>query len=290
MLRGKWGHDTVFQGLLKTRNIMKVVILALTLTISFTTLAQAPSVVVATVNGKNITKAQLEEYHEQNLRFISQRKITREVSLDDLINRELGVQKAKKNGLDKDPVVVQKMEEILYHAQISKDLEPELKKIKVTDDEVKNYYSDNKEYRTAHILYRVRAQPSPDEVKKALEQSLNIYQEVSKNPDSFASLANKYSQSTAAPVGGDLGFQPPTRLAPEYYAAIKGQKNNFISKPVRTQMGYHIIKVLGVKDYDQIDKNLYKKIIYDQKRDAILANYFKNMQKSSNIKINKDLL
>lgn len=269
---------------------MKVVILALTLTISFTALAQVPSVVVATVNGKNITKAQLEEYHEQNLRFISQRKITREVSLDDLINRELGVQKAKKNGLDKNSIVVQKMEEILYHAQISKDLEPELKQIKVSDDEVKKYYSENKEYRTAHILYRVRAQPSPDEVKKALEQSLNIYQEVSKNPDSFASLANKYSQSTAAPVGGDLGFQPPTRLAPEYYEAIKGQKNNFISKPVRTQMGYHIIKVLGVKDYDQIDKNLYKKIIYDQKRDAILANYFKNMQKSSNIKINKDLL
>ena len=250
----------------------------------------ATNEVVATVNGKNITRAQLEEYHQQNLRFISHRKVTREVSLDDLINRELGVQKARKTGVDKDPVVVSKLEDILYHAQISKDLEGELKKITVSDDEVRRYYGDNKEYRTAHILYRVRVQPTPEEVKKAVEQSEVIYAEVSKNPDSFAAMANKYSQTSAAPVGGDLGFQPPTRLAPEYYAAIKGQKVGFISRPVRTQMGYHIIKVLGVKEYEQIDKNLYKKVIYDQKRDAILANYFKSMQKGADIKINKNLL
>ncbi|MFP5458506.1 MAG: peptidylprolyl isomerase [Bacteriovoracia bacterium] len=261
--------------------------LAMTLTSSF---AQAPADAVATVNGKKITKAQLEEYHQQNLRFVSQRKITREVSLDDLINRELGIQKARKGGLDKDPVVAAKMEEVLYHAQISKDLEGELKKITVSDDEVRSYYSDNKEYRTAHILYRLRVQPSEQDVKQALEQSLSIYEEVKKNPESFATLANKYSQSTAAPVGGDLGFQPPTRLAPEYYAEIKGQKVGYITRPFRTQMGMHIVKVLGVKDFAQIDKNLYKKIIYDQKRDAILANYFKALQKSADIKINKNQL
>lgn len=266
---------------------MKAVIVALVLLSLSSVWAESPGDVVATVNGKKITRSELDDYHQQNLRFVSQRKITREVSLDDLINRELGIQKALKGGLDKDPVVSSKVNDVLYHAQISKDLEGELKKITVSDDEVRKYYSDNKEYRSAHILYRVRAQPSPDEVKKALEQSVAIYDDVSKNPDSFAAMANKFSQTTAAPVGGDLGFQPPTRLAPEYYAAIKGQKVGFVSRPVRTQMGYHIIKVLGVKDFDQIDKNIYKKIIYDQKRDAILAKYFQDMQKKADIKINK---
>lgn len=266
---------------------MKALVVALVLFNLTVAQAQNATDVVATVNGTKITRAQLDEYHQQNLRFVSQRKITREVSLDDLINRELGIQKARKSGLDKSPVVASKMEDVLYHAQISKDLEGELKKITVTDDEVRKYYADNKEYRTAHILYRVRTQPTPEEVKKALEQSNGIYDEVKKNPDSFATLANKYSQTTAAPVGGDLGFQPPTRLAPEYYAAIKGQRIGFISQPIRTQMGIHVIKVLGVKEYDQIDKNLYKKIIYDQKRDAILAKYFSDMQKSADVKINK---
>jgi parvulin-like peptidyl-prolyl isomerase len=242
--------------------------------------------VVATVNGRNITKSQFEEYHLQNLKFIGQRKITKEISLQDMINRELGIQKAKKTGLDKDPAVVAKQEDILYHAQISKDLENEFKKIAVSDEDVKKYYEDNKEYRSAHILYRLRAEPTPDEVKASYDQSMAIYAQLQKSPEDFAKMANKYSQTSAAPVGGDLGFQPPTRLAPEYFEAIKAQKVGFITKPVRSQMGYHIIKVLGVKSYDQIDKNLYKKIIYDKKRDALIENYFKNLAKGAVIKTN----
>jgi parvulin-like peptidyl-prolyl isomerase len=242
--------------------------------------------VVATVNGRVITKKQFEDYHLQNLKFVGQRQITKEVSLQDLINRELGIIKAKKSGTDKDQAIVAKQEDILFHAQISKDLEGEFKKISVSDDDVKKYYEDNKEYRTAHILYRLRAEPTPDEVKGAYEQTMAIYAQLQKTPDDFAKMANKYSQTSAAPVGGDLGFQPPTRLAPEYFEAIKGQKAGFISKPTRTQMGYHIIKVLGVKSFEQIDKNLYKKIIYDRKRDALMDEYFKGLAKGVDIKKN----
>jgi len=252
--------------------------------------AFAQKEVVATVNGRSITKKQFEEYHLQNLKFVGKRKITKEVSLQDLINRELGIQKAKKTGLDKDPVVISKQEDILFHAQISKDLENEFSKIKVTDDDVKKYYEDHKEYRTAHILYRLRAEPTPEEVQAALAQSMDIYTILQKEPDSFAKYANKFSQTSVAPLGGDLGFQPANRLAPEYFEAIKGQKVGYISKPVRTQMGYHIIKILGVKSYDQIDKNLYKKIIYDDKRDALIENYFSNLAKGADIKKNPNLL
>jgi peptidyl-prolyl cis-trans isomerase C len=55
-------------------------------------------------------------------------------------------------------------------------------------------------------------------------------------------------------------------------------------------MGYHVIKILGVKSFDQIDKNLYKKIIYDQKRDAMIENYFKGMAKGAKIITNPNLL
>lgn len=266
----------------------KLTLAFIAVTMSVTAFAQ--NQVVATVNGKAITKKQFEDYHLQNLKFVGQRKITKEVSLHDLIHRELGIQKARKTGLDKDPVVVSKQEDILYHAQMSKDLEGEFKKITVTDDDLKNYYADNKEYRTAHILFRLRAEPTPEEVKTGFAQSMDIYATLEKSPEDFPKLANKHSQTTAAPVGGDLGFQPPTRLAPEYYEAIKGQKVGYITKPVRTQMGYHIIKILGVKSFDQIDKNLYKKIIYDNKRDAIIESYYKNLAKGADIKTNSNLL
>lgn len=256
--------------------------------ISFSAFAQKD--VVATVNGRSITKKQFEEYHLQNLKFVGQRKITKEVSLQDLINRELSIQKAKKTGVDKDPEVIAKQEDILFHAQISKDLENEFKKINVSDEDVKKYYDENKEYRTAQILYRLRAEPSPDDVKEAFAQSMAVYEALKKEPEKFGQFANKFSQTSNAPTGGDLGFQPPTRLAPEYFEAIKGQAVGFISKPVRTQLGFHVIKILGVKSFDQIDKNLYKKIIYDKKRDAMIENYFKDMAKGAAIKTNPNLL
>lgn len=292
ILQLKWVYDTVFiKKLLNTTGMCmkKFSLIIVAIAIALPAFAQKNQV-VATVNGRPITKNQFEEYHLQNLKFVGQRKITKEVSLQDLVNRELGIQKAKKSGVDKDPVVVSKQEDILFHAQISKDLENEFKKISVTDEDVKTYYEQNKEYRTAHILFRLRAEPTPEEVKAGFTQSMEISAVLQKEPDSFAKYANKFSQTSNAPVGGDLGFQPPTRMAPEYFEAIKGQKVGFVSKPVRTQMGYHVIKILGVKSYDQIDKNLYKKIIYDKKRDAIIEDYFKNMAKGAEIKTNPNLL
>lgn len=287
ILQHKWEYVSVFIRIhyntgMRMKKLSFAIVAAMMATSAF-----AQKDVIATVNGRSITKKQFEEYHLQNLKFVGQRKITKDVSLQDLINRELGIQRAKKQGTDKAPEVIAKQEDILYHAQISKDLEKELQKITVSDDEVKKYYDENKEYRTAHILYRLRAEPTADEVKAAYAQSLEIHADLQKQPDDFAKYANKFSQTSAAPVGGDLGFQPPTRLAPEYFEAIKGKPVGYITPPVRSQMGYHIIKVLGVKSYDQIDKNLYKKIIYDKKRDAILEAYYKDLAKGADIKINQ---
>jgi parvulin-like peptidyl-prolyl isomerase len=265
---------------------MKKLLLALIISMmAFSAFAET----VATVNGKNITREEFDEYHLQNLKFIGQRKINKQVSIQDLINRELGIQKARKTGTDKDPVVMRKQEDILFNAQTSKDLEGEFKKIDVSDADVKKYYDENKEYRTAHILYRLKTEPTPEEVKKAYEQSWELVKMLRKTPEDFAKAASQFSQTTVAQNGGDLGFQPPTRLAPEYFEAIKGQKVGFISEPVRTAMGFHVIKILGVKSFDQIDKNLYKKIIYDRKRDALIENYFKGLSKGADIKINENL-
>ncbi len=112
--------------------------------------------VVATVNGKKIRKSTLYRYHRDNLKFVrSSKKVTLESSLEDLINRIIGIDRAKENNLAKNPVVAKKMNDVLYHAQISKDLEGELKKIKVSDSEVEKYYKDHPEYRTAQILFRL---------------------------------------------------------------------------------------------------------------------------------------
>lgn len=261
----------------------------ITIFLTFTVTAQ-PDPTVATINGVKVKKSELDKAYYQNLLFVSDKVVTKEKVLNDIINKVLGVQRAKKGGLDKDPVVKEKMEDVLYHAQISKDLEPELKKIVVTDEDVKAYYNENPEYRTAHILFRIRAKPDKNEALAAQEKSMEVYQALKNNPDKFGELANRYSQSSTAPNGGDLGFQPAIRMAPEYFKAIKGKPDGYISAPIRTQFGYHIIKVLSKKDFGSINTALYKKIVYDKKRDKILEGYFNNLQKGSNIKITKKYL
>lgn len=245
---------------------------------------------VANVEGVEIKKSQFDKYYEESLSFVSGKIVTKESALNDLIDKVLGIKRAKANKIQEKPEVIEKIEEILYHAQISQDLEAKLLKITVSDDEVKKYYAENPEYNTSQILLRVRVVPSPEEVVESSNLADEIYKEALSDPNNFNKLAAKYGQSANAPQGGDLGFQPKTRLTPEYYKAIKGAKNGFITKPFRSQYGFHIVKVLDVKPYSKIDMNMYKKIIYDIKRDKILEDYFASFRKKAKIVIHKENL
>lgn len=270
---------------------MKLVILTLVISsLSVFSQSKNSDPVVAEVGKTKIRKSTLMKYHAQNLSFVrANKKVTLESSLNDLVNRVIGIRKGKKNNLHKSPTVIKKINDIIYHAQVSKDLEPQFKKIgKISDNEVNRFCKENPEYRTSQILYRLRTQPSQDDVAKALKESLSVYNELQKNPDNFSKFAKKFSQTTNAKIGGDLGFQPKTRLSPEFYENIKNKKIGFITKPFRTQYGVHIVKVTDIKDCKDINKNIYKKIIYDIKRDKIIDNYFAGLRKKSKIKVYKD--
>ena len=261
--------------------------ICLSLLFSGFTWANDAKKIVATVNKVSITHEELEQAYSQNLLFVSNKKVTRKSVLDNLINRILGIERAKKAKLQNSPIVKKKMEDVLYHAQISKELEPLLKKIpEITDKDVRNYYKNNPEYRTANILLRVRPQPEEKEWQAALLQARKIYLALKKDPKKFSEYAKKYGQSSSAPQGGELGFQPAVRLAPEYFRAIKGRKPGYISPPVKTQFGYHIIKVIEVQKFSSINKNTYKKIVYDAKRDKIMQKHFEKMRKKAKITLN----
>jgi parvulin-like peptidyl-prolyl isomerase len=284
---------------------MKKTNLALTLTVLFSLSAfadskgtpapaapVAPAVdeVVASVNGVEIKKSQLDQAFEQNLLFVSDKVVTKEKVLNDIINREIGIKKAKEAKLNDDPIVKSKMEDVLYHAQISKDLEKKLQGILVSDKEAQEYYSKNKEYRTAHILFRIQVTPEKEEVQEAMKKAMEVYKQLQAKPQNWAELASKYSQSSTASSGGDMGFLPAVKYAPEYYKAIVGKASGYITPPTRTQFGLHIIKVLGSREWKDVDPSVYKKIVYDQKRDKILEEYFAGSRKSAQITIHKEFL
>ncbi len=145
--------------------------------------------------------------------------------------------------------------------------------LKIGEERMKDYYAVNKQkyaepprVKASHILIRADASPtSPtgrteEEAKKlAAELVLKISRGAS-----FSELAKKYSQDPGtAEKGGELGWFEKGMMVPDFEKAAFKLEKGEISKPVKTQYGYHIIKA---GDRDEGFEPTFEKV-----RDKVLA-------------------
>jgi peptidyl-prolyl cis-trans isomerase SurA len=98
-----------------------------------------------------------------------------------------------------------------------------------------------------HILMKTNELNDDALVRQKLEA---IRQRILKGED-FAGLAQTTSEDPGSQSqGGDLGWTGPGTFVPEFEAAISGLKDNEISEPFHTQYGWHIVQMLGRRDFD----------------------------------------
>ncbi|MFB9330461.1 peptidylprolyl isomerase [Paenibacillus aurantiacus] len=215
---------------------------------------------VGTVNGSVITKNQL---------YSAMAEAGGAQILDNLIQEELVKQEAKKQGIvisDKDVDVeiaqIKKQfpsesdfqnalqqanmtlenlkKQIPMQLRIRKLVEP---RAKVTDSEVKQYFEANRasfdqpeEVKASHILVATEAEA--DEIMKQLKAGAD-----------FAKLAKEKSTDPGSKnAGGDLGFFGRGAMVPEFEEAAFSLKVGELGGPVKTDYGYHIIKLTDHKD------------------------------------------
>ncbi len=132
-------------------------------------------------------------------------------------------------------------------------------KVEVTDAEAEAFYKKNPDQfkspervRASHILVAVKADATPDQVKEKEKAAQAIYERVTKGED-FAKLAKELSEDPSAKQNsGDLDFFGKEQMVPEFSAVAFTLKKDEISKPVRSQFGYHIIKATDHKDAEAI--------------------------------------
>ncbi|MBD1379277.1 peptidylprolyl isomerase [Metabacillus arenae] len=124
--------------------------------------------------------------------------------------------------------------------------------VKVSEEEIKKAFDEKykEEIKASHIL--VKDEKTATEVKAKLEKS-----------EDFSQLAREYSIDPGSKDrGGDLGYFRKESMVPEFDKVVFSMKVNEISNPVKTQHGYHIIKVTdkktnALKDMkDTIEKEL----------------------------------
>ncbi len=205
--------------------------------------AAAPALAqnIAIVNGQAVPKARIEALAEQMAR--AGRPVTpdQETQLrEEVIMREIFMQEAQKRGLDATPEFKTQMEFARQSLLVRELLVEYQKSHPVTDAEIEAEYAkvkaaqagSGKEYKAQHILVETEDQA------KAIIASL-------KKGGKFEDIAKKSSKDPGSGAnGGDLGWADPSGYVKEFGEALaKLKKGQTTDVPVKTQFGYHIIRL-----------------------------------------------
>ncbi|MFN3695890.1 MAG: peptidylprolyl isomerase [Pseudobdellovibrio sp.] len=266
-------------------------ILAVTLMTSFA-YAQKGEQVVAIVGNKKIT---LNEFNKKYAEVKSQASINvppRKVFLEDLVRYELGLQEARKRGLEKDPLVMERINQEIYKGLLEKELGQKVQENTVSEKEMREYYAKNPQIRVSDILIELKPGATEQQKEEAKKRATEILSEVLKSKRPFDELARLYSDDlTTKNMGGDIGWQSSISLVPPYYQAVLSLKLNEIgSNLVETPFGFHIIKLTGKRSYEEATKRDIRMAVFDQKRKAVFDQFFDKLKKSYKIDVNPKLV
>ncbi|ATH62330.1 peptidylprolyl isomerase [Staphylococcus pasteuri] len=157
-------------------------------------------------------------------------------------------------------------------------------KVKVSDKEIK----DNTK-KASHILIKVKSKDSDKEGlsdKKAKQKAEEIQKEVSKDPSKFGEIAKKESMDkSSAKKDGSLGYVTKGQMMDSFDKALFKLKEGEVSKVVKTDYGYHIIKADKETDFNSEKSNLKSKILEQkiQKNPKLLTDAYKDILDEYNV-------
>jgi len=273
--------------------------------------------VVATVNGKDITRTQLQDIFNAAVQSSGMKVADLSAAqqlggytqlLNDLIDRQLLLGAASKEEVSDQDVQdeIKKFksqfpDEAIFDAQmkqagmtpeklqndvreelkIRRWMESQIKAPEVSDADAKSFYESNiKEFeqpetvKASHILFMVDADAPADVVKQKEEAAKQAAARAQAGED-FTTLAKELSEEPGAKEsGGDLGFFPKDRMVPEFANAAFAQNLNDISAPVKTQFGWHVIKVTdkkaaGTVPFNEVDDQITSYLKTMRQREAV---------------------
>ncbi|MRR57222.1 MAG: peptidylprolyl isomerase [Deltaproteobacteria bacterium] len=247
---------------------------------------------LAEVNGNIITTADFKQEADRlppYLKPMVQSPEGKKELLDSMIVREIILEQAKKDGVDKSKEVADRLEDLrkrlIVETYLKKKVEQEAK---VSEEDMKKFYDENKEkfkggeqVKASHIL--VKTEQEAQDVLAQLKKGA-----------SFEDMAKKYSKDSTAAKGGDLGWFPRGAMVPEFDKAAFSLKDGEMSGIVKTNFGFHIIKVTGkrpagIRSYDEVKEQI-KASLLPNKQQEIFQKMKEDLKKSAKVSIKEDVL
>ena len=258
------------------KSIFATSILSLAMASATLTLHADEDVVIATVNGDKIMKSTLDGYMTV---LKKAGKADKQAAVDDLVATEIALQEAKKAGLLDRPEVKKAISDYTRNVLLKTWTKDKVDSFNITDEEIKKAYDErvtklaSKEFNARHIL--VKTEDDAKAIIKELEGGAD-----------FEKLAKEKSTGPSGSNGGSLGWFKAKTMVPAFANAVKSMKKGDISKePVKTQFGFHVIKLEDSRDAKlptlETLKGQLKRVIAQKKMIA----YMEDIKKGADIKI-----
>lgn len=225
---------------------------------------------LAEVNGKKIYRNDVISFMqniEEGQRFQNEEGI--KVLTDEMVNQEIVLADAYKNKLDEEEEFKNELSLVKDNMLKNYAMHKIFESVNPTDDELKKYYEENKEVITPNKTYTASHILVDDETKAE-----DIYKEIEDGLD-FKEAAKKYSKDPSAASGGSLGTFPKGVMVKEFQDGLDSLEIGEISKPVKSQFGYHLIKLEDINDaeakpFEEVKDQVYQTYLMVKRQEKYL--------------------
>ncbi|PID47798.1 MAG: peptidylprolyl isomerase [Proteobacteria bacterium] len=237
------------------------------------------AVVVAVVNGKAITQDALNKYLSVVQRSAAPKKNDPRAALEDLIATELALQEAAKTDILSRDEVKQSIEDFTRNVLLSTWTKEKVESFEVSDEQLQKTYDErikkdaDNEYKARHILLKTE-----DDAKAVIKELADGAK--------FEEVAKKKSTGPSASNGGDLGWFKSKTMVKPFADAVKAMKKGKVSAaPVKTQFGWHVIKLEDTRPAKLPTLEVVKPQLRRMLAQQMMMDYMEKMKESADIKI-----
>ncbi|MEZ4813625.1 MAG: peptidylprolyl isomerase [Bdellovibrionota bacterium] len=246
---------------------------------------------VAVVGGKKISKEEFNARYEQNKQLaVPGQTPSKEEVLNNIVNFELAIQEAKALGMDKDPMLKDQFEILLYKTLVQKQLKTKIDSQRISEAEMREYYNRNPLVKTRQIVFLVTPEMTSSDIAKVKARAEMVYGLLSSGKKKFTELVAEFSEGPDAKFGGLVDFAARNKLVPEYYEAALALKPGQHSNIVQSPYGMHIIQLEEIKAFPGVAalnpdyKNFITRTVKDFKGREIYEAYFSDLRKKYAVK------
>ncbi len=218
--------------------------------------------VLASIGGEHITQADLDQAMnalDPQRRAVYSTPEGQAQVVENLVDYKIFARSGREQGLQNTPefkaAMAQVEDQLLFRAATEKIL-AEVDKTPVTDADARKYYDEHQEIfhvpaavRASHILIRSDKDMPKKDQDDAQKKAAGILREIELGKVTFEEAAKNNSADGTRSRGGDLGFFTKGQMVPPFEkAAFALKKGQMTPKPVKSEFGWHIIKVTDTRD------------------------------------------